>query len=87
MVRGIVKEVEVGELYEGKVKKIMDFGAFVLASALSRSARFFLVAGLIGALYRKYGDRVTDFINQRFNILAVSFFVLLVGGFLIIRAF
>ena len=29
MVRGIVKEVEVGELYEGKVKKIMDFGAFV----------------------------------------------------------
>jgi len=29
IVRGIVKEVEVGELYEGKVKKIMDFGAFV----------------------------------------------------------
>lgn len=29
MVRGIVKEVEVGELYEGKVRKIMDFGAFV----------------------------------------------------------
>ncbi len=29
MVQGIVKEVEVGELYEGKVKKIMDFGAFV----------------------------------------------------------
>jgi len=29
MVQGIVKEVEVGEIYEGKVKKIMDFGAFV----------------------------------------------------------
>ena len=29
MVRGIVKEVEVGEIYEGEVKKIMDFGAFV----------------------------------------------------------
>ena len=29
MVRGIVKEVAVGELYEGKVKRIMDFGAFV----------------------------------------------------------
>ncbi|MDA1337483.1 MAG: polyribonucleotide nucleotidyltransferase [bacterium] len=29
MVLGIVKEVEVGELYEGEVKKIMDFGAFV----------------------------------------------------------
>src|SRR3989344_1837896 len=29
MVRGIVKEGAVGELYEGKVKGIMDFGAFV----------------------------------------------------------
>ncbi|MCH8244419.1 polyribonucleotide nucleotidyltransferase [Patescibacteria group bacterium] len=29
MVQGIVKEVEVGEIYEGEVKKIMDFGAFV----------------------------------------------------------
>ncbi|MDP4007322.1 MAG: polyribonucleotide nucleotidyltransferase [bacterium] len=29
MVNGIVREVEVGELYEGKVKRIMDFGAFV----------------------------------------------------------
>ena len=29
MVRGIVKEVEVGELYDGTVRKIMDFGAFV----------------------------------------------------------
>ena len=29
MVRGIVKEVEVGEVYKGEVKKIMDFGAFV----------------------------------------------------------
>jgi len=29
MVLGIVKEVEVGELYEGTVRKIMDFGAFV----------------------------------------------------------
>ncbi|MDP2736098.1 MAG: polyribonucleotide nucleotidyltransferase [bacterium] len=29
MVQGIVREVEVGEIYEGKVKKIMDFGAFV----------------------------------------------------------
>jgi len=29
MVRGIVREVEVGELYDGTVRKIMDFGAFV----------------------------------------------------------
>lgn len=29
MVQDIVKEVEVGEVYEGKVTRIMDFGAFV----------------------------------------------------------
>ena len=29
MIEGIVKEVEVGEVYEGTVKRIMDFGAFV----------------------------------------------------------
>lgn len=28
-IRGIVKEVEVGETYQGTVRKIMDFGAFV----------------------------------------------------------
>lgn len=29
MIEGIVKDVEVGEVYEGVVKRIMDFGAFV----------------------------------------------------------
>jgi polyribonucleotide nucleotidyltransferase len=29
IIRGIVQEAEVGKLYTGKVKKIMDFGAFV----------------------------------------------------------
>ncbi len=28
-IKGIVKEVEVGEVYQGTVRKIMDFGAFV----------------------------------------------------------
>jgi polyribonucleotide nucleotidyltransferase len=28
-IEGIVKEVEVGEVYEGEVKDIVDFGAFV----------------------------------------------------------
>jgi len=28
-IKGIVKEVEVGEIYQGTVRKIMDFGAFV----------------------------------------------------------
>jgi polyribonucleotide nucleotidyltransferase len=29
MVRGLTAEAEIGKLYKGKVKKIMDFGAFV----------------------------------------------------------
>jgi polyribonucleotide nucleotidyltransferase len=29
LIKEIVQEVEVGQLYMGKVKKIMDFGAFV----------------------------------------------------------
>jgi polyribonucleotide nucleotidyltransferase len=28
-IKGIVREVQVGELFQGKVVKIMDFGAFV----------------------------------------------------------
>lgn len=63
----------------------MDFAVFVLASAISRSLRFFLVAGLVGFLYNKYGDKITDFIDRRFNTLAMAFFVLLVLGFLVIR--
>jgi membrane protein YqaA with SNARE-associated domain len=59
----------------------MSFGAFVIASTVSRSARFFIVAGLIGTLYKKYGDRIQKFIDRYFNILAVAFVVLLVLGF------
>jgi membrane protein YqaA with SNARE-associated domain len=54
---------------------------FVAASAVSRSARFFLVAGLI---YR-YGAGVKTFIDRHFNWLALAFSVLLVGGVLALR--
>lgn len=65
----------------------MDFGVFVLASAISRSLRFFLVAAIIGALYRKYGDRISQIIDRYFNKLAIAFFLLLIGGVLSIRLF
>lgn len=55
----------------------MDFWLFVLASAVSRSARFFLVAGLI----RIFGERIKQFIDKYFNILTIAFLVLLVGFF------
>ena len=61
----------------------IDFPVFVLASAVSRSARFFLVAGLIYL----FGPTIKGFIDKYFNILAIVFVVLLVGGFILIKYF
>ena len=58
----------------------ISFAVFVLASAVSRSARFFLVAGLLW----KYGEPVKEFIDRRFNLLTVAFVVLLLLGFYIV---
>jgi len=59
----------------------LDFPRFVLASAVSRSARFFLVAALIW----KFGPPVKAFIDKYFNLLTFVFMVLLIGGFAIIK--
>jgi len=59
----------------------INFPVFVLASVISRSLRFFLVATLI---YR-YGAPVRDFIERYFNVLTVVFMALLIGGFLVFR--
>ncbi len=63
----------------------MNFIPFLVASALSRSLRFFVVAGLIGMLYKSYGDRIKQFIDKYFNLLAVAFVILLILGFLSIK--
>jgi len=62
----------------------MAFVPFLLASVISRSLRFFVVAGIIGLLYRRYGDRIQHFIDKYFNWLALAFVVLLIGGFVAI---
>jgi membrane protein YqaA with SNARE-associated domain len=59
----------------------ISFPVFVLASALSRSARFFAVAALIFV----FGARIQGFIDRYFDWLAWAFFILLVGGFLVIK--
>lgn len=59
----------------------VDFSTLVIASALSRSARFFLVAGL----FYFFGPRIKAMIDKYFEVLAVAFAVLLVLGFLAIR--
>lgn len=53
------------------------FPMFVIASAVSRAARFFLVAWLLARL----GARAQVFIDKYFNWLAIAFVALLVGGF------
>jgi len=59
----------------------INFPIFLLASAASRSLRFFLVGGLI----YKFGPRIQAFIDKYFNLLAVVFTILLVGGFILIK--
>lgn len=61
----------------------VNFPVFFLASAVSRSARFFLVSTLI----YKYGPQIRDFIDKYFNILAVVFTVLLIAGFAAFKMF
>ncbi|MDP2600152.1 MAG: YqaA family protein [Deltaproteobacteria bacterium] len=53
----------------------------IVASAVGRPARFFLVAALIYF----FGPRIKTFIDRYFNWLTVAFTVLLVGGFLLMK--
>ncbi len=59
----------------------INFATLVLASALSRPARFFLVAGLIYL----FGPRVKSFIDKYFDWLTVTFIILLILGFTAIK--
>jgi len=59
----------------------INFPMFIIASTISRSARFFLVAMLI----KKYGKHITAFIDKYFNILSIAFTVLLIGGFFALK--
>ena len=61
----------------------INFVTFVLVSIVSRSARFFLVAAFIF----KFGAPVRHFIDRYFNLLTIIFFILLIGGFLVVRFF
>lgn len=54
---------------------------FIIASVISRSARFFIVAFLIW----KFGANIKNFIDKYFNLLAILFTVLLIGGFVVIK--
>ena len=54
---------------------------FLIASTISRSARFFLVSFLIW----KYGEKINNFIDQYFNLLSILFVIILCGSYLLIN--
>lgn len=54
---------------------------FLVASTVSRSARFYLVTWLLWY----FGEPVRGFIDRYFNWLALGFTVLLIGGFLLVK--
>jgi membrane protein YqaA with SNARE-associated domain len=58
-----------------------DLATFAVASLISRSIRFFLIAALI----RIFGDAVRDFIERRLTLVTTVFAVALVGGFVLLR--
>jgi len=58
-----------------------DFWLFMLASALTRGARFFLVATLL----HYFGDAVRDFIERRLTLVTSAIAVGIIGGFLALK--
>lgn len=54
---------------------------FIVAAVISRGSRFFIVSFLIYLV----GEPVKKFIDKYFNILALIFTILLIGGFLVIK--
>ena len=57
--------------------------SLIVASAIGRSARFFMVAILI----RIFGEKIQYFIEKYFNFLTIIFTILLIGGFCCVKMF
>ncbi|MBX3564151.1 MAG: DedA family protein [Sphingomonas sp.] len=53
------------------------FAWFVILATITRGARFFIIA----ALLKRFGAPVQKFIEERLNLFAWAFLILLVGGF------
>ena len=59
----------------------ISFAMFIIASTISRSARFFLVAALI----HFHGPKIKEFIDKYFNSLTILFLILFIMGFVAIK--
>lgn len=61
----------------------VNIWTFILASAVSRSGRFFIIAGLTYL----FGSKIKGFIDKYFNLISIAFVILLIAGFLIVKLF
>ncbi|WP_017932632.1 YqaA family protein [Robiginitomaculum antarcticum] len=59
----------------------VNFGIFVTASVLSRSLRFFLVAGIV----KKFGQKAEDIIKKNFALATIIIFAILAGLYAILH--
>ncbi|WP_339635711.1 YqaA family protein [uncultured Sneathiella sp.] len=59
----------------------LNLAVFIIASVLSRSLRFFIVAGLLW----KFGAPIQVFIEKYLGLLTILFFILLIGGFVLLK--
>ena len=58
-----------------------DFRMFIIASAITRSARFFLVAGLLKA----YGPPIQAFVEKRLTLVTSVVAIAVVGGLILLK--
>ncbi len=58
----------------------LNFAVFMVASALARGLRFFLIA----ALLRRFGEPIRNFIEKRLGLVFSVSVAALVGGFLVL---
>ena len=59
----------------------MFFLSFFGVSVIGRGARFTIVSGLL----RLFGPTIRRHLERNFDLAALAFLVLLVGGFLVIK--
>ena len=60
-----------------------DLATFIVASAITRGARFFLVA----ALLKHFGAPIQAFIEKRLTLVFLAFLALVIAGFVAIKYF
>jgi membrane protein YqaA with SNARE-associated domain len=54
---------------------------FIIVALIARGSRFYLIAILL----RIFGDWIKNFIDKYFNLLAILFFILLIGSFIFVK--